>query len=267
MAFKIKSLTRDAKKVIKGKFNPSRAAELKFQKALRKVAQVSGHIIDNYADGVTLKDKDKMQAALKSYSDALTPWAERQSARLLDQVQRSNKRAYQQKSKAMGSALKFGVGDKEVGQVARALQNEQVALIKSIPIEAGLRAQKIASDAFFEGLRAQPDQSVIDRLTKEMGMTTEVATNRAKLIAVTETARANATINQARATAVGSTSYRWHNSGDGAVRESHKVYKGKRMQGQVFRWDSPPTLDDGMTGHPGTFPRCRCFAEPIFETE
>jgi uncharacterized protein with gpF-like domain len=67
--------------------------------------------------------------------------------------------------------------------------------------------------------------------------------------------------------AVGSNQYRWHNSGDGAVRHSHKIYKGKKLQGMIFSWDAPPTLDDGMTGHPGTFPRCRCFAEPVFGDE
>jgi len=66
---------------------------------------------------------------------------------------------------------------------------------------------------------------------------------------------------------VGSSQYRWHNSGDEAVRESHKYYHGRKMQGQIFSWDKPPTLSDGMTGHPGTFPRCRCFAEPVFDDE
>jgi uncharacterized protein with gpF-like domain len=67
--------------------------------------------------------------------------------------------------------------------------------------------------------------------------------------------------------AVGSGQYRWHNSGDGNVRESHLKLKGKKLQGMIFSWDAPPTLDDGMTGHPGTFPNCRCFAEPIFSDE
>jgi SPP1 gp7 family putative phage head morphogenesis protein len=95
-------------------------------------------------------------------------------------------------------------------------------------------------------------------------MTEQVATNRAKLIARTETAKATATINQARAESAGSRQYIWRNSGDEAVRHSHKYYKGKKLDGQVFDWDKPPTLSDGMTGHPGEFPNCRCFAEPLF---
>lgn len=267
MAFKIRSLTLDAKKTIKGKFKPSSQAERDFYKSLRRVAHASGSIVDSHIDGSTITDQKKMHEALKKYSEDLTPWARRQSAKLLDQVQKSNKKAYQNKSKAIGAALEMNVAEKNVGAVALRLLNEQVALIKSIPVEAGLRAQKIAYEAFFHGTRAQVDEDTVAELQKQLGLSTEVAISRAKLIAVTETARANAAINQSRAVAVGSNQYRWHNSGDEAVRDAHKTYKGKRMQGMIFSWDNPPTLDDGTTGHPGTFPRCRCFAEPVFNDE
>jgi len=263
----MRSLSLDAKKTIKGKFKPSSKAERDFYRSLKRVAESSGHIVDRHIDGTKITDPKKMQAALKAYSDAIGPWAARQSAKLIDQVQKSNKRAYKQSSKAISTALKLNVAEKDVGAVALKLLNEQVGLIKSIPLEAGLRAQKIAYESFLKGMRAEANQDTVAELQKQLGLTTEVAISRAKLIAVTETARANAAINQSRAMAVGSNQYRWHNSGDGAVRESHKTYKGKKMQGMIFSWDNPPTLDDGMTGHPGTFPRCRCFAEPVFDNE
>lgn len=266
--YKLISLTLDAvKKTLKGNFKPSSTAERDFNRALMKVARVSGHLVESHVDGVKLIDEDQMQKALRDYSKLITPWARRQSAKLLERVQKSNKRAYKQKSTAIGVALNHNVAEKDVGQVALKLLNEQVELIRSIPLEAGLRAQKIAYEAAMHGTRAEPDQDTIDELQKQLGLSTDVAISRAKLIAVTETARANASINQARAMAVGSGQYRWHNSGDEAVRHSHKVYKGRAMQGRIFSWDSPPTLDDGMTGHPGTFPRCRCFAEPVFDNE
>ncbi len=263
----MRSLTFDAKKTIKGKFKPSSTAERDFYRSLKKVARISGGIVDAHVDGVKIVDPKKMQEALEEYARLIGPWAERQSAKLLQKVQISNKRAYQNKSKAIGTALNLGVAMEDVGAVALRLMNEQVELIKSIPIEAGLRAQKIAYDAVLAGTRAAPNDDTIAELEKQLGLSTEVATSRAQLIAVTETARANASINQARAQAVGSNQYRWHNSGDEAVRHSHKFYKGKRMQGQIFSWDDPPTLDDGTKGHPGTFPRCRCFAEPVFDDE
>lgn len=263
----MRSLTLDAKKIIKGKFKPSTAAEKEFYKSLRKVAQVSGQIVESHVDGVKITDEKKMQKALDDYAKLIEPWAQRQSMKLLEQVQKSNKRAYTNKSKAIGAALQLNVAAKNVGEVALRLLNEQVALIKSIPIEAGLRAQKIAYEAFLHGTRAEPNEDTIKELQDQLGLSTEVAISRAQLIAVTETARANASINQARAMKVGSNQYRWHNSGDEAVRHSHKIYKGKPIGKHVFSWDDPPTLDDGTKGHPGTFPRCRCFAEPIFDEE
>lgn len=255
------------KQTLKGKFKPSTAAERAFYRQLRKVAQVSGHIIDQHADGASIKDRNAMQVELNRYAEKLGPWATRQAAKLLSTVSKSNKRAYQAKSKAIGKALKLGVAELPVGANALVLLNEQVGLIKSIPVEAGLRAQKIAYEAFLEGTRAAPNSDTIKELQKQMGFSEEVATNRAMLISRTETARANAAFNEARAKSVGSRQYRWHNSGDSAVRHSHKVYKGKPLQGKIFEWDDPPTLDDGMTGHPGTFPNCRCFAEPVFDDE
>lgn len=263
----IRSLTFDAKKTIKGKFDPSKAAEKAFYRQLKKVAEASGHIIDRHAEGTQIKDLRAMQAELRAYSEKLGPWATRQASKLIAQVSRSNKRAYQNKSKAIGTALNLGMADSEVGMTAASLLFEQVDLIKSIPLEAGLRAQNIAFEAALSGTRAAVNEDTVRQLQKEMGMSTEVARNRAMLIARTETARANAYINQSRAMAIGSNQYRWHNSGDGAVRHSHKIYKGKRLQGMIFSWDDPPTLDDGMRGHPGTFPNCRCFAEPIFSEE
>lgn len=246
-------------------FKPSISAEREFVSSLRKIARVSGHLVEMHlsplpfsqGNSFSLLDEKRMMDALKGYSEKLTPWAMRQSSKLLEQVMRSNKKAYQNKSKALGLALKMDVAEDKVGRTAAALMFEQVDLIKSIPIEAGLRAQKLALEAVYDGTRA-------DEIAKELMRTTEVTESRAVLIARTETARATASVNQSRALSLGSRQYRWHNSGDGAVRESHRFYKGKRLQGMVFSWDDPPTLDDGMRGHPGTFPNCRCFAEGIF---
>lgn len=269
----VRSLTLDAskrqKKTLKGKFKPSPTAERQFLASLKKIAKASAGIVNSHVDvdGVGIENMPQMQKQLEAYSKKLTPWARAQSTKLLEQVQRSNKRAYQNKSKAIGEEITLEANDSHIGIIARALMEEQVALIRSIPLEAGRRAQDIALKSVLTGQRAAPDQDTIAELQKQMGMTEEVAINRATLIARTETARSNAAINQARAMSVGSSQYRWHNSGDAAVRHSHKFLRGKRLQGMIFSWDDPPTLDDGMTGHPGTFPNCRCFAEPVFDTE
>ena len=50
------------------------------------------------------------------------------------------------------------------------------------------------------------------------------------------------------------THYTWRTVGDDKVRGAHAA-----LAGQVFSWSSPPP-----SGHPGTEPNCRCWAEPYF---
>jgi len=245
-------------------FKPSEVAEKQFYRQLKKVAEASGHIVERHADGAKINYPKEMMTELEKYSEKLGPWAIKQAAKLVDYVQRSNKRAYKNKAKNISEKLKE---DRNVIETAQLLMFEQVELIKSIPIEAGLRAQKIAFEAALSGTRAEVNEDTVKELQKQMGMSTQVARNRALVIARTETARATALINQSRAMAVGSRQYVWHNSGDAAVRPAHKTYRGKKLDGMIFSWDNPPTLDDGTTIHPGQIYNCRCFASPIFEDE
>lgn len=237
----------------KSKFSQSRSIELEFARALKKIARASGAIVEAHVDGSKLVNTEAMKKALADYSRALTPWAKNQSKKLLDSTLKRilSDKAYQEQAKAMGKALSKELFESETGLVAITLINEQVDLITSIPTEAGERAQKLALEGLAGARRA-------DEIASELMKTTEVTESRARLIARTETARANTALNLARATSVGSTHYRWVTSGDADVRDSHK-----KMNGKVFKWNDPPTLSDGTTGHPGTFPNCRCYAEPI----
>lgn len=238
---------------MKSKFSPSRAIEKEFERALKKIARASGTLVEHHIDGDKIVDPKGMAKALSDYSRLLTPWAKNQSKKLLmSTLKRMNSdKLYREQAKKIGQMLSSEVFESEIGLVTQSLINEQVNLITSIPIEAGERAQKLVLEALTDGRRA-------DEIASELMKTTEVTESRAKLIARTETARVNTMLNLARATSVGSTQYRWVTSGDAAVRPSHK-----KMNGKVFDWDDPPTLSDGTTGHPGTFPNCRCYAEPI----
>jgi SPP1 gp7 family putative phage head morphogenesis protein len=91
--------------------------------------------------------------------------------------------------------------------------------------------------------------------------TTNVTESRAMLIARTEVAKANASINEARALSVGSEGYIWRTAGDADVRESHA-----EMDGQYVAWSDPPTLSDGTTTHAGAIYNCRCYSESVLPT-
>jgi SPP1 gp7 family putative phage head morphogenesis protein len=127
---------------------------------------------------------------------------------------------------------------------------EQVHLITSLPREAADRVHKLTIQGLTSGRRAS-------EIAMEIAKSGDVTKSRALLIAQTEVSRTATALTQARAEYVGSVSYVWRTSRDAAVRPSHR-----RMEGKIVRWDQPPTLD-GMVGHAGQFPRCRCFVEPI----
>ena len=243
-------------------FNPSKAAEAQFSKALRKVAKVSGHIVEAHVHGDTLTDEPAMQEALKAYSRLIDPWARRQAAKMLEKVSRSNKTAYQRavnarlqkkNAKEMSQRLKTTLVDSDIARTAAGLMHEQVELIKSIPLRAGMRAQQLARQSYITGARS-------DEIAKELLNTTDVSESTAKLIARTEVARSNAMFTQSRAQAVGSTWYIWRTVMDGAERHSHAEMNGKPVE-----YDDPPELSDGTVGHAGTFPNCRCYQDVQFD--
>lgn len=230
------------------KFAASRATENKYATDLRKIARIVAGIIRGFVDGTNIRDPDSMTRILRTYSDSLTPWALRASNEMIRAVSLKNQKAFNSQSRVISQNLR---GDNSIAMVVPQLQNEQVKLIKSLPIEAGERAQKLAYEAAINGQRSS-------EIAEMLANTEGVTLSRATLIARTETAKANAMITQARSQAAGIDYYRWQTAEDGDVRESHA-----EMDGQIFRFDQPPTLSDGMTGNPGEFPNCRCFAIPI----
>ena len=230
------------------KFAASRATENKYAADLRKIARIVAGIIRGFVDGDRVTDIALMQSMLRQYSESLTPWAIRAANQMIQAVSLRNLRAFNAQSAVISRNLRI---DNAVAMVAPRLQAEQVKLIKSLPIEAGERAQKLAYQAATGGQRSA-------EIAKMLADTEGVTLSRATLIARTEVAKANAMITQARSQAAGIDYYRWETAEDGDVRESHA-----EMEGTIQRYDNPPTLSDGMTGNPGEFPNCRCFAVPI----
>jgi SPP1 gp7 family putative phage head morphogenesis protein len=247
--------------VLKSKnFKPNASAEAQFARALKQVAKQAGHIVDIHTDGAKITDPREMERALTAYAEKLGPWAARQSARMLERVAKKNKTAWKNRSHQIHEAMQTTVAKAATGKRAAELMQEQIDLIKTIPLKAGERAQKLALEAVYNGTRS-------DQIAMELARSGEVSESDVERIARTEVARSNSVITQTRAQAAGSRQYIWRNSGDASVREAHEFRKGKKLDGQVFSWDEPPTLDDGTVGHPGTFPNCRCYPEPFFPEE
>ena len=113
--------------------------------------------------------------------------------------------------------------------------------------------QELALKAVVAGTRS-------DSIRDEILRNNEVTLNRATLIARTETAKAVSNLTQARAEQAGVTHYIWRTMEDEAVRSSHA-----ELDGKVFAFNNPPFIEGEGNHHPGDFPNCRCYAEPIIE--
>jgi SPP1 gp7 family putative phage head morphogenesis protein len=189
--------------------------------------------------------------ALQDYTRLIAPWANSQARQMVGTVVQRDATAWREHSEAIGTQLRSDVyGGSATGARVQELVAEGADLITSLPWQAAERVTKLSLEAAVGGKR-------LDEVQAEIMRTGEVTESRARLIARTEVGRAASAITQARAERIGSKGYIWRTSRDADVRPSHR-----RMEGQFVAWDDPPTLD-GMTGHAGALPNCRCYAEPV----
>jgi len=204
-------------------------------------------------DGSHLKASQLIKA-LVDYAKTIEPWAKSVANLMVAEVARRDREMWRKNSREIRQGLRREIENTPTGDVWAKLQDEQVQLIKSLPLQAAQRVHDLAEKAMLDGTRAK-------EIAAEILDTQNVTAARARLIARTEVARATSNFLQARAEFAGSEGYIWRTSTDSDVRESHA-----EMEGKYVRWSEPPTLDN-LRGHAGTLPNCRCFAEPIFPND
>ena len=234
-------------------FVQARKVERFYGAQLRKIARHIGEIVSGSPPS------DLMQSAalaerLRKYAELISPWAKSVAERMLADVSRKDRDAWRSRSAEMGRLLAREIETAPTGEVMRRLMAEQVELIRSLPIEAAQRVHHLVTEGISNGARA-------DQIATEIMRTGAVTRSRATLIARTEVGRASTTLTQARAQSIGSEGYIWRTADDNDVRRSHR-----KMAGKFVPWNRPPTLD-GLTGHAGALPNCRCYAEPVIPQE
>lgn len=234
-------------------FNKVRRAEVKYGRQLRSVAQQIGSIIDALAPG-GLPKVDQIEAVLRRYSEMLRPWAAAVGSAMIADVSRRDEAVWAALARDMSRDLREEIRNAPTGETLRRLLDEQVHYITSLPLDASKRVHKIAVKMREQGSR-------FDELSKQIQRSGHVSKSRANLIARTEVARTASGLVQSRSMYVGSEGYIWRTADDSDVRHSHR-----KMAGKFVRWDSPPTTD-GMVGHAGQLPNCRCYPEPVIPDE
>jgi SPP1 gp7 family putative phage head morphogenesis protein len=240
---------RRASRQERADFSRARRAEGQYGVQLRRLARYIGQVVRSFSP-TDWKDVLSLRHLLEKYAETVEPWARAVATRMVTEVARRDESTWEQVAQQMGTSLAREIRSAPTGERMRQLVEEQVGLIKSLPLEAAQRVQELA-------IRAQSGGDRPADIEKEILRTGEVTESRARLIARTEVGRAATALTQARAEHVGSDGYIWRTAHDADVRHSHR-----KMEGQFVRWDSPPMLD-GMTGHAGCLPNCRCWCEPV----
>lgn len=235
----------------KAEFAASIRIEREFGRHLRKIAAKVGLLVQQF-DPESQSEMTELEHMLRQYAEILKPWARAVSRRMLTDVSRKDEREWRKISETMSSVIKSELTrSNPTGRVLRALQDEQVDLITSLPREAAQRVHDLTIKGVETGGRA-------NSVAAEIMRTGEVTKSRANLIARTEVARTSSLLTESRAKQIGSEGYVWRTSKDQDVRKAHK-----EMEGRFVRWDSPPTLSDGTTTHAGQIYNCRCYPEPV----
>lgn len=230
-----------------------RRAELQYGVKLRKIAKHIGEIINAFPPGDP-KSLPEINRVLTGYAEMLEPWANSLAAGMLADVKYRDDKMWASATRDMGEAMRMELARAPMQETMLKLKREQVRLITSLPRDASERVHKLTMEGLVDGTRA-------DEIKKMIMRSGQVSESRATLIARTEVGRASTFLGQTRAEYVGSEGYIWRTADDMDVRRSHK-----KMEGQFVRWSRPPTLD-GLTGHAGCVPNCRCYPEPVLPNQ
>lgn len=224
--------------------------ERNYARQLRKIARHVGDIIKAFPAGDPASEA-AIRRTLEGYAATIDGWARMTAGQMLAMVEKADANAWAERTSELGTALRMEIERAPTGQVMRSLLDEQVTLIKSIPLEAAQRVHDWTLTGIENATRSR-------EVAAEVLRSNDVSAARATLIARTEVARAASKLTEARALHIGSEGYIWRTSGDSDVRDSHK-----KMNGVFVRWDTPPTLTDGTTTHAGQIYNCRCYPEPV----
>lgn len=214
----------------------------------RRIAQIVQGVISSHvtADG-RIDDVSALTSQLASYSQSLVPWAETFWGQIL------NRQVHLLNGDWKKSGIVIPSDSAQMQGTIQRLLSEEVNLIKTLPINAGLQAQELVSKAAMtSGDRAE---KYIEQL---QGLQDGYPQYAARRLARTEIAKTQSIIVKAQAEEAGIRQYVWHSVMDEDTRDSHRD-----MDGKICDFDNPPEVEPGQFYHPGGTYNCRCFAVPI----
>ena len=252
-----KAMVRETEKIIKAALAPYAADESLQEKAdrLHKEAQEAQAVaVKALADYRIEKLKQKFDALFARTANEVA------SKMVMDTNKASVVHLTGTLRELSGQmTLKMDFMNKPIGKEIRAALYENTKLIRSIPDAYMERVQKTLHQAAVRG----GDMTGLAKKIEQQGGISE---RRAKNIALDQTRKTFATINQHRMKAVGVKQFEWVHSGGGAnPREFHMTPFPAGLDGGIFDMDDPPVIDEetGETGFPADLPNCKCVMAPV----
>jgi SPP1 gp7 family putative phage head morphogenesis protein len=231
----------------------SRRAELGYVRDLKRVAKA----IHKAAMDVVLRDlKPQWRADVSKTNHGL---GDHFTASMFRYVKKQVRPAFDEMahlvdaSSSKGMAL-VGITPKAAGiaDILARVRDENIRLVEDAMRDYADSVRDIFDDPDNLGRRVE---DVSDELEKRG----DVSESRAALIGRDQTLKLNASLNEARQTAVGIDRYTWSTSLDERVRPYHSD-----LEGAAIDWDDPPVTDKkGNRNHAGMDFQCRCIAIPI----
>lgn len=181
-----------------------------------------------------------------------TPAAEKIAARVVADVNKTNRNAMNAQFRAVVPIDVFGENIGAVAPTLRAAVKRNVDLIESIPMQLLDDVKDTILPEIEAGTRVE---GIRDLIQERFG----VSDRRAALIARDQVGKLNGELSQERQQSVGVTSYEWWCVLDERVRHIHEALHGK-----TFAWNDPPVVAENpeRREHPGGDYQCRCQARP-----
>ncbi len=243
-------------------FSYNKRIEREYYSRLNQVNNQIDEILWGYDANDPMSSIDVTQA-LEDYSNSLLDWATDLVGGVVYNLNIDDERAWRSHSAAISKHLKWEVQHVPLEPIMADYINENVKLIKSLPLTAAQKVQQMVLKNLYTG------EYRADELSEKIRGLGSITKSRAKLIARTEIAKMSTGLTKARSEFLNIPWYIWKTSGDIRVRSSHQ-----KMNKVLVRWSdpaSPEELDKQKRTyghyHPGQIFNCRCFAQPVIRIE
>ncbi len=245
-------------------WSPKRRFEVQYQKALTDL----GGYLQKSIEGST--DPFDIVAMLKAMLKNMTflRYSDELAAKIVINLFRDGAKTWRYAAKenthgrVIYDALRRELQGPVGGSVAFQIQRN-AEIIKSLPL--GI-AKQITDYIAEESLKGRRASSIAQNIQEKLP---GISRNKANLIARTEVSKTSTALTRARCENIGLDWYRWRTSGDGRVRDSHRI-----MNKVLVSWRDPP-LPERLAGlknppapyHAGDIYNCRCYPAPVISLD